>query len=244
MANLQKASALASHVLSALFESHDAAKKWRRSHDEADAKRFVAALYEAQDCGIELKVMMHDGGLSSEFAGPHLQPVTAITPPASSAHDAMMHLGAETGHVAFAVMKAAAPGHYKPGVEYQLPPLLAEPDMLAHVGVAVEAFLAAFADEAALNTLSAMLEQELARADKADTKPDTKKKSAKVRPLTTAARACAVKYRQARQQGDKIPMNQVVSDYVEAHGGSAESIVRTLRDHPHEWKKADTKRTR
>lgn len=80
---------------------------------------------------------------------------------------------------------------------------------------------------------------------KTDTKTDTEKKPQKnPRAMTTEAWACVRIFKKAKRSGDKIPMNQVVSDYVEENGGSKTSIRRILQDHPELWKKTDTKRTK
>lgn len=67
-----------------------------------------------------------------------------------------------------------------------------------------------------------------------DTKDDTPKKSRKIRPMNTLAADCARLYRADK---GKTPLKTVVEDYVDKHGGSIDSIIRTLNDNPDQWKR-------
>jgi hypothetical protein len=72
------------------------------------------------------------------------------------------------------------------------------------------------------------------------TRPDTKsdksknsKKKTKPRSMNIAAIDCCRLFK-----ADKLglPMKTIVEDYVQEHGGSTESIMRTLSDNPDQWK--------
>jgi hypothetical protein len=66
-----------------------------------------------------------------------------------------------------------------------------------------------------------------------DTKTDTPKKK---RKMNVAAWDCCRIYREQKRDGDTITMKQVVSEYVETHGGSFDSIYRTVNDNPEQWR--------
>lgn len=72
-----------------------------------------------------------------------------------------------------------------------------------------------------------------------DTKDDittqkaTSEKKPKKRPMNAPAVDCARRY---RNKDDEAPIKTVVEDYVEEHGGSVSSILRTLNDNPDQWK--------
>jgi hypothetical protein len=73
--------------------------------------------------------------------------------------------------------------------------------------------------------------------DTPDTQPDTPKKpEKKPRRMNTAAVACAKEYRTRARTPDKLTLEQVVTSYVEKHGGSVKSILRVLSDNPDQWK--------
>lgn len=78
--------------------------------------------------------------------------------------------------------------------------------------------------------------------DTDDTQDDTKKKSSNKasRPLTKEARACATNYKRRRKKGENVTRKEVVEDYVEKHGGSFDSIERSLSANPEAWKDTDT----
>lgn len=66
-----------------------------------------------------------------------------------------------------------------------------------------------------------------------DTKSDTPKNEKKKRPMNRKAADCA---RRFIADGGIVPMKTIVEDYVDEYGGSAASILRTLNDHPEQWK--------
>ncbi len=66
----------------------------------------------------------------------------------------------------------------------------------------------------------------------ADTKNDTPKK---IRKMSAAAAGAAKLYREMKSADDTTALKQAVADYVDQHGGSVESIYRTLNDNPEQW---------
>lgn len=66
-----------------------------------------------------------------------------------------------------------------------------------------------------------------------DTKSDTAKKRIKKRPMNARGADCARLWKRDKGQ---TPMKTIVEDYVNKHGGSALSIMRTLNDNPDQWK--------
>jgi hypothetical protein len=72
-----------------------------------------------------------------------------------------------------------------------------------------------------------------------DTKDDitthkaTSGKKRKKRAMNAPAVDCARRY---RNKDNEAPLKTVVEDYVEEHGGSVSSILRTLNDNPDQWK--------
>lgn len=79
-----------------------------------------------------------------------------------------------------------------------------------------------------------------AQATKSDTKNDTAKKIKKKRLMNIKAIDCCRRYKADK---GRTPMKVIVEDYIEEHGGSFGSIMRTLNDNPDQWKKDDTEAT-
>ncbi len=170
--NIRQVSQLAFGVISNAFEAHEFAEKWLASQDTDAAESFVKSLYGIEAAGNSLSKAMSSACGNDEtitvgelFASVNSTPVQGGKLWSStSAHEAIQDCGMEVGAVAFAVVRAGLPGHYKPGVEYQHPPLLAMDDMLRHIDVAIDSFLEKLPSLQQLNDLSVMREQELARA--------------------------------------------------------------------------------
>jgi hypothetical protein len=80
------------------------------------------------------------------------------------------------------------------------------------------------------------------RAD--DAQPDSAEKSEKRayrRSMSRAAADCARRFKAAKKSDPTTKMRHVVEEYVDKHGGSVASIMRTLNDNPEQWKPGNSR---
>ena len=70
-----------------------------------------------------------------------------------------------------------------------------------------------------------------------DTTTDNQKSTPIYRRLMKRAAAdCARLFKKAKKIDSGTRMKHVVAEYVEKHGGSAQTIMRVLNDNPDQWK--------
>jgi len=65
---------------------------------------------------------------------------------------------------------------------------------------------------------------------------DNRKKPKKKRPMNYKAATCAKLYRKGKRRDPSASLQGIVEEYVQKHGGSISSILRTLNDNKEQWK--------
>jgi hypothetical protein len=173
-AEIREASLCAEQILSGILNAGCAASMWEQNQEPEYARRFVHALYEIEDAHSPWRESAYKVTRDAQeaFAAVNQHPVSVSGVPCASAHDAIFHLAIDVTGIAYDVVKAAIPDYCMPGVEQLCPPLPAEDDMIAHVGVAIASFRRSFPSADAANTLQALRLQELARAVSTAEGPD------------------------------------------------------------------------
>ena len=162
---IRRVSELAAQVLSEVFEAHAEADRFTNpalSDKQTFAKGFIRHLYSIESLASDLVEALRAHGHA--FARVNSTAVEIWQPVASSCHEAVGNLCYEVGGVAREVVLAEFAGSFRPGVEYQVPKLCCETDLLRHIDVAVRSFKEFFPDYDVLNRARAQLDQELARA--------------------------------------------------------------------------------